>query len=277
MSDLLSIGSGAAHLYRQALATVSNNIANLNTDGYSRQDVTMAQNNPSQKGTIFLGTGARVEGVSRAYDEFVENSLRDSGSEYSTQAPIIEYANRVVDLMGSESSGLSNVLDKFFASAHELSTNAASTTLRTVFLRDADSVADRFRELSTHLDSLDLTIQENIKYQVDAINNYAEKLLAVNKQLGRKTEASAQSPALMDERDKLLRELSKVAKINVIEDGSGQVTVSLDGGNSQSAIVRKDSTTLIGVSFTPGDLGRVDILYNPYSEPRPISSVSSEN
>ena len=275
MSDLLSIGSGAAHLYRQALATVSNNIANLNTDGYSRQDVAMAQNNPSQKGTIFLGTGARVAGISRAYDEFVENSLRDSGSEYSTQAPIIEYANRVVDLLGSESSGLSNVLDKFFASAHELSTNAASTTLRTVFLRDADSVADRFRELSTHLDSLDLTVQENIKYQVDSINNYAEKLLAVNKQLGRKTDSSQQSPALMDERDKLLRELSNVAKINVIEDPSGQVIVSLDGGNSQSAIVRKDSTTLIGVEFTPGDLGRVDILYDPYGQPKPISSVSS--
>ena len=275
MSDLLSIGSGAAHLYRQALATVSNNIANLNTDGYSRQDVSMAQNNPSQKGTMFLGTGARVEGVSRAYDDFVENSLRDSGSEYSTQAPIIEYANRVVDLLGSEASGLSNVLDKFFASAHELSTNAASTTHRTVFLRDADSVADRFRELSTHLDSLDLTVQENIKYQVDSINNYAEKLLAVNKQLGRKTESSQQSPALMDERDKLLRELSNVAKINVLEDQSGQVTVSLDGGNSQSAIVRKDSTTLIGVKFTPGDLGRVDTLYDPYGESRPISSVSS--
>ena len=64
------------------------------------------------------------------------------------------------------------------------------------FLRDADSVADRFRELSTHLDSLDLTVQENIKYQVDAINNYAEKLLAVNKQLGRKTESSQQSQPL---------------------------------------------------------------------------------
>ena len=52
--------------------------------------MSMAQNNQSQKGTMFLGTGARVEGVSRAYDEFVENSLRDSGSEYSTQAPKIE-------------------------------------------------------------------------------------------------------------------------------------------------------------------------------------------
>ena len=76
MSDLLSIGAGAVHLYRQALTTVSNNIANLNTDGYSRQDVTMAQNSPSQKGTIYLGTGARVTGIARAYDEFVENRTR---------------------------------------------------------------------------------------------------------------------------------------------------------------------------------------------------------
>ena len=117
-----------------AIEVTGQNIANVQTEGYSRQDVSMAQNSPSQKGTIYLGTGARVTGIARAYDEFVENSLRDSGSEYATQAPIIEYTNRIVDLIGSESSGLSSVLDKFFTSAHELSADAASTTLRTIFL-----------------------------------------------------------------------------------------------------------------------------------------------
>ena len=70
MSDLLSIGSGAAHLYRQALATVST-IANLITEGYSRQDVSMAENNPSQKGQ-FIRHRCPVTGISRAYDEFIE-------------------------------------------------------------------------------------------------------------------------------------------------------------------------------------------------------------
>ena len=275
MSDLLSIGSGAAHLYRQALATVSNNIANLNTEGYSRQEVSMAENNPSQKGTIYLGTGARVTGISRAYDEFVETGLRNSGSEYSTQEPIIQYAKQVVDLIGSEASGLSSVLDQFFSSAHQLTTDPASTSLRTVFLRDAESVADRFKELSNQLDSIDQNAQNNIAYQIESVNNLAEKILAVNIQLARKTDVAKQSPTLLDQRDKLLRDLSSVAKINVIERPSGQVVVSLDGSNSQATIVREDSSTDIGVSFIPGDMSRVDLIYDPFGDSRPISNVSS--
>ncbi|OUU74355.1 MAG: flagellar hook-associated protein FlgK [Methylococcaceae bacterium TMED69] len=275
MSDLLSIGSGAAHLYRQALATVSNNIANLNTEGYSRQDVSMAENNPSQKGTIYLGTGARVTGISRAYDEFVETSLRNSGSEYSTQEPIIQYAKQVVDLIGSEASGLSSVLDKFFSSAHQLTVDPASTSLRTIFLRDTESVADRFKELSNQLDTIDQNAKSNIEYQVESVNNLAEKILAVNTQLARKTDVALQSPTLLDQRDKLLRDLSSVAKINVIEKPSGQVVVSLDGSNSQATIVREDSSTDIGVSFIPGDLSRADLIYDPFGDSRPISNVSS--
>ena len=275
MSDLLSIGSGAAHLYRQALATVSNNIANLNTEGYSRQDVSMAENNPSQKGTIYLGTGARVTGISRAYDEFVETSLRNSGSEYSTQEPIIQYSKQVVDLIGSEASGLSSVLDQFFSSAHQLTTDPASTSLRTIFLRDTESVADRFKELSNQLDTIDQNAKNNIEYQVESVNNLAEKILAVNTQLARKTDVALQSPTLLDQRDKLLRDLSSVAKINVIEKPSGQVVVSLDGSNSQATIVREDSSTDIGVSFIPGDLSRVDLIYDPFGNSRPISNVSS--
>ncbi len=275
MSDLLSIGSGAAHLYRQALATVSNNIANLNTEGYSRQEVSMAENSPSQKGTIFLGTGARVTGISRAYDEFIETSLRNSGSEYSTQEPIIQYAKQVVDLIGSEASGLSNVLDQFFSSAHQLTTDPASTSLRTIFLRDTESVADRFKELSNQLDSIDQNAKDNIEHQIESINNLAEKILAVNVQLSRKTDVALQSPTLLDQRDKLLRDLSNIAKINVIEKPSGQVVVSLDGSNSQATIVREDSSTDIGVSFIPSDLSRIDLIYDPFGNSRPISNVSS--
>ena len=120
MSDILSIGAGAAQLYRQSLTTVSNNIANLNTEGYSRQLSSSVEDMPSQQGTLFIGTGARLEGIVRAYDEFIENSLRNSSSDLSSQQPVIKYANRIVDLMGSQNAGLSSALDKFFAAASNL-------------------------------------------------------------------------------------------------------------------------------------------------------------
>ena len=100
MTDLLTIGATATQLYRQALSTVSNNIANINSDGYSRQEVTTAENEPTQQGVSYLGTGARLVGVQRAYDEFAESGIRTSQSALSAQEPMIKYTDRVINLLG---------------------------------------------------------------------------------------------------------------------------------------------------------------------------------
>jgi len=81
MSDLLTIGSTGISAYQRALATVSNNIANVNTEGYARQDVSLVSNQPRLLGGSYLGTGARFDSVRRQYDAFVESNLRNSQSE----------------------------------------------------------------------------------------------------------------------------------------------------------------------------------------------------
>ena len=68
MSDMLTIGSSAVAAYQRALGTVSNNIANIGTEGYVRQETSMAENMPRQQGKIYLGTGVSVSGIRRAYD-----------------------------------------------------------------------------------------------------------------------------------------------------------------------------------------------------------------
>ena len=106
MADLLTIGASASQLYKSALTTVSNNIANLNTEGYSRQRVSSSENIPDQLGTSFVGTGANLEAVTRSFSSFAENNLRQSNSELSTQNQLNTYADRIVDIMGSETAGL---------------------------------------------------------------------------------------------------------------------------------------------------------------------------
>ena len=71
MADLLAIGSSGINVYQRALATVSNNIANLNTDGYSRQTTEIRQNQPKEAGGGYIGTGAYFDRVSRQYDGFL--------------------------------------------------------------------------------------------------------------------------------------------------------------------------------------------------------------
>lgn len=106
MSDLLSLGRGGVQVYQRALNTTSNNIANLATEGYSRQETVIVDNMPKQDGRHFLGTGSIVDAIGRNFDAFIEQSLRSSISDLETQTPLIDYAERVVDILGSQRTGL---------------------------------------------------------------------------------------------------------------------------------------------------------------------------
>ena len=274
MSDMFSIGANAIQQYRHSLTTVSNNIANLNTEGYSRQVSNVSESAPVEKGNIFLGTGARLEGVVRSYDQFTEGSLRNSNSDLETQQPQVDYANRIVDLMGSQTAGLSSALDQFFASAAELSTDPASVTTRGGFLRDADVLASRFRELAGGLSAIEAETRADLNQQVATMNTLTEQMVLVNKQLARKSTAQKQPPGLLDQRDAILRDMSAVTRVHVIEQASGQVSVRL-GSSGGTSLVEATGATMLGLEFSDSDPGRVDLIANPYGDPEVTSTVSS--
>ncbi len=89
MSDMLSISSTAVMAYQRALGTVSNNIANVGTEGYSRQDITLSANTPSKQGTVYIGNGVLFDGVKRQVDDFIESNLRTSQSEMDAKETLL--------------------------------------------------------------------------------------------------------------------------------------------------------------------------------------------
>lgn len=271
---MFTIGANAINLYRNSLTTVSNNIANLNTEGYSRQVTDVSESSPVEKGNIFLGTGARLEGVARSYDEYTESSLRNSNSDLATQDPQVKYANRIIDLMGSETSGLSGAMDKFFSSAAQLSTDPASTTQRGVFLRDADILAARFRELSGGLSNIEAETRADINQQVATMNSLTEQLVLVNKQLARKSSVAKQPPGLLDQRDAILRDMASVTRVHVTEQTNGEVLINL-GSSGGTALVTSVKAILLAAEFSDNDPSRVDLIADPYGSADPTSTVSS--
>ncbi|MFZ9467978.1 MAG: flagellar basal body protein, partial [Limnohabitans sp.] len=105
MSDILGIASGAVSAYQRMLSTVSNNIANVSTDGYSRQSASLEANLPAKTGASYIGTGVMFSAVKRAYDEFADSNLRKSTSDLMGQEPMVTYSQRVIDIMGDKSIG----------------------------------------------------------------------------------------------------------------------------------------------------------------------------
>ena len=273
MVDILNIGAGATQLYRSALSTVSNNIANLNTEGYTRQVSESAQKTPILQGGMYMGNGARLASVTRAFNEFNESNLRNSSSDLATQDPMIQYADRIVDIMGSKTSGLSSALDTFFAAARDLSADPGSTTLRNVYLRDADGLSVRFRELAGQLTNIENETQSNINVQLESLTELGAQLFNVNQLLERTVSGNQQPPALLDQRDTLLRDMAEIAKINVTQNLSGSVVVRLDS-SSGTPVVDLQRATVFSATFNATTPGQTEILANVYGIPAATTSVA---
>ena len=264
MTDLLTIGATATQLYRQALSTVSNNIANINSDGYSRQEVTTAENAPTQQGVSYLGTGARLVGVQRAYDEFAESGIRTSQSALSAQEPMIKYTDRVINLLGSENGGLSSAIDNFFSSATTLSTNPSEQTYRQEFLSSANFFTARVQSVTSDLSALETEMVGEIKASLDELNQLGASLALVNRQLGKNTKQSLQPPALLDQRDHLMHEMAKLAKLDFEFDIAGRVNVKLAGASDNTKLVEVNNAKSLSAVFPSVPGSPVAIMFDPY-------------
>ena len=271
MVDILAIGSGAVNAYRQALSTTSNNIANVNTPGYSRRALSIGESFPVQEGVFSFGTGAQTEAVARAYDEFLERSLRDAKSDLAVNEPVIEYANRVIDIMATESVSIASAMEDFFNAAEQLSTDPRSNALRGDFLNAGELIAVRFNDLSLQVDNIAREAETSFRQSVDELNALSVQLLRINEQLNRTSEIDKQPPTLLDQRDVLLREMSELAKLGVTELPNGQVIVNFGGTGRGFEIVTTTEARAVGVFASDEAAGSdLRLILDPYGAKRPM-------
>jgi len=275
MSDIAGIAGNAVAAYQNALSTVSNNIANVATDGYSRQDVALSALPVTKSGSIFLGTGVIVDSVKRQYDAFVESNLRNTTSDLASQGPMVSYANRVVDVMGGQTMGLNTALDQFFSSARALSSDTSSSVLRSSFVRDAQGVAQRFGQLSEQLNLIKSETQSSVDNIVDQMNTLTKQLAVVNGQLTKQLTEARQPPDLLDQRDLLLKQLSVFAHVNTAFSANGQVTVSLGSNVTQDIVVSGTTAFPIGSSNNAGSSDKTTLVLDPYGKSTSLTGITS--
>jgi flagellar hook-associated protein FlgK len=272
MSDMLGISSGAIGAYQRALTTVSNNIANVNTEGYSRQDVVLKDSAPKQMASMYVGTGVILQTIKRQFDAFAESNLRNSTSDLSSQKPMVDYAKRVMDIMGDKSIGLSSAFDDFFASASALSADPASTVQRTTFLRSADGVASRFGELNTQLDLISTETRQGLESASTQVNTITSQLALINQGLSKSPTLEGQPPELLDRRDLALRQLSDLVRVKVAFSTNGSVKVSLGATMTQGVVVDGIKARPIGVDTSVKE--KVELILDPYGKTESLASAS---
>ena len=274
MSDLLSIGSSGVSAYQHALVTVSNNIANVSTEGYARQDVSVSANAPSQVGGSYIGAGSHFDQVRRQYDAFIESNLRSSNSELKSQEPLLSYVNRLIDVLGDQNIGLTSAMNQFFESARSLASDAASQVSRSNFLRDSDGLAARFQQLSSQFELLSNETQQSIEADVGQVNSITKQLAEINRQLTKESSTSRQPSELLDQRDLLLRNLSNLVSIKTRFAENGGVLVSMGDTLNQGILVRDNTSRDLSVQPASADPAKLQFLIDAYGTPESLPQMT---
>ncbi|WP_040725705.1 flagellar hook-associated protein FlgK [Thiomicrorhabdus sp. Kp2] len=231
MADMLTIGSSATMAFKNALDVTSHNVANVSTEGYSRQRAEILSNSPNIVGPSFMGGGAQVDSVERINAEYIQSQLINSHAilnRYDTQ---LSLSTQVEGVISGNDSGVQEFMQGFFDSLQNLASNPTSSTSRQLVLDDAGSLSSHIQNLTSVLNDTQDQVNNQITGLTTEINERLETIQKINVQVANSLNNSQQLPNdLLDQRDQAVMELSQYIDIKSSETEGGQVEVFLSDG-----------------------------------------------
>ena len=238
----LNIGKTGLYAYKAALDTTAHNIANTETEGYSRQVINQKAGNALRVNSSYgmAGTGVVISDVQQLRDEYYDIKYRNNNTlygEYSYKnhymAEIENYFNEI------KLEGFTETFDSMFDSIHELVKDPASEAVRSQVANFAKSLTEHFNSLSTNLKDSQEECNFEIKNMVDKTNSIAQQLSALTRQINTLEVKGGSANDLRDQRALLVDELSQIVNVSVTERVVG------DGIGVTSYVVKIDNQTLV--------------------------------
>ncbi|HSI18295.1 MAG TPA: flagellar hook-associated protein FlgK [Sphingomonas sp.] len=256
MSDMLSIGASGVRAYQTALTTVSDNIANTGTTGYTRRSADMREIAPASSiagnSAVSVGNGVLATGISRSVDQFRAADVRSASADLARSETGIDWLGRVQSALTGNQLG--DRLTSFFTSANAVAADPTATTPRSAMLEAASSAASSFAATGTALDNVAATLDATADNATTTLDSLGAALAKVNDGLGRSAEGSGARASLLDQRDQLLEQMSAIADVNVTTDTAGRSTVRLGGATGPVFVAGSEAGS---VSYARGDSGAV--------------------
>ena len=120
MASIINTGVSALNAFKRQMETTGHNIANVNTEGYSRQVVQLGTRSPETVPQGYVGSGVQIESITRRYDDFVANRVRDYSSSYEEYAVYGDRARQIDNVIADASAGVDDMMQQFFAAVNDV-------------------------------------------------------------------------------------------------------------------------------------------------------------
>lgn len=229
---LLNIGQSALHTQQKAIDVTGNNIANVNTPGYSRQRLVVRQGSPIRVDGMTMSTGVTADpGIRRFYDQFLSAQLEnenESLGRWEAQKEALEKAELMFD--EANGLGLSNAMSEYWNAWQALSNNPSGVAERTTLISAGQYLGSVFNQIYSNISKLQQDIDTHVDEIVTEINGLAQQIADLNQKVVQVETSGHNANDFRDERDQLVFELSKLININTYEDGDGYLSVDTENG-----------------------------------------------
>jgi flagellar hook-associated protein 1 len=257
MPDMLGTGLSSLRALQRALDTTSHNIANVSTEGYSRQRVEFSSRQPEMFGPNWIGTGVNATTVRRVYDEYLGTQVRSSGSNLARLDAFATQAERVDNLLGDTGSGLGASLQSFTNALNEVSSTPSSISARQVLIGQGNALVDRLKGYDDRLTQMSADVDTRLSVEAADITSLARSIAKLNGDITAAVHQTGQPPNdLLDQRDRLIDELSGKVGVTVVKEGEASLNVFIGTGQP---LVLGDLASTITTSKDPLDPSRVQL------------------
>lgn len=273
MGDVFDNSISGLLAFRQAINTTSHNIANVNTEGYSRQRTELTARAPTAYGNGFVGSGVQVASVSRLFDQSRQTAVQTSSSEYERLKTLAEYSGRIDNLLGDQTAGLSPALQSFFDQVQGVANNPSSMAAKEALFSESENLASRLQFLNGQLDQIGATAEQQLHVQVNQINDLASGVAKLNQAIVAAQAGAGGQPAndLLDQRDNLVLKLSAMVSTKTVARENGGVDVFVGNGqtlvggftaNQLQIVPGRNDKTVSEIGLSSGDGAPVNITSN---------------
>jgi flagellar hook-associated protein 1 len=227
----LSIALGALAADRGAIEVTSNNIANVNTPGYSREQTTLLENPPVQVGNVLFGTGVTLGQTASLRDNLLERRLDQENQSASQLNSFLESMTQVQSLFNEAGgTGLQSPLTAFFNSLTQLTANPSNSSYRQGVITAGQNLATAIQQDSSNLQSVQSNADLSVVQSVNQVNELTTQIASLNVQISGKVSVGEDPGAFLDQRTQLVRQLSGLINISETDAGNGSLTISTPNG-----------------------------------------------
>lgn len=222
---LFDIGIRSLLSSQQLLNITGQNIANANTPFYSRRQGDLKEVNQGS-----FGNGVTLSQIRRIVDESANRALAKSSTQLSQSSMNLNQLQQLESLLDDETNGLSQFINEGVNALNQMNANPANAQPRSFFLAQLKNISERFHTLSSKIQNIQQNINQKINHDIEQINSISERIAYLNGQIS--LSGTQANPEQLDERNKLLQDLSQFLDVTTHADSKGNIQVTLSNGSS---------------------------------------------